>query len=469
MHQAINGNPDNDLALDCMTNWLEVFSGNVSEISNLCETALTNRPQNPDVLFAQATSLQTVFQDYDRACELLQSSLALAPSSHQMYLAYSVNCMRREQYEDAERSLRAAARLAPSDPFVEICRSKVQHEPLGKRLKFQQLHYKKYKDVKESLTLALRSLSLDPTNLLLVNIVAGQCVELGEYQQAKNLVKYVNVRLRIEAVWLDPSDELTVETFAHVALSNWEEEKREDCFKFLYEVVRDDPTNPRKLIAYSKFLEKHLPGLAVEDREPLMEEAGTWLYELLQERRSDAYFLYHYASFLVGPLYDLEESPGKHMLDSRRAGEMYRCAIALCPQHGEYHFGYAKYLHEITRDYEQSQKEYLTALKFDPNNGLYHLRYAMLLHHHMRDLRRAEEEYVIHLRQCPLDVLALVNYGILLCNGLERFSSAKRILQRAVQLSPDNTDAQLYLNFSIAMENDIPALPESRRKEDAAG
>ena len=33
MHQAINQNPDNDLALDCMTNWVEVFSGNVSEIS----------------------------------------------------------------------------------------------------------------------------------------------------------------------------------------------------------------------------------------------------------------------------------------------------------------------------------------------------------------------------------------------------------------------------------------------------
>ena len=112
-------------------------------------------------------------------------------------LAYSVNCMRREQYEDAERSLRAAARLAPSDPFVEICRSKVQHEPLEKCLKLKQLHYKMYKDVKESLILALHALSLDPTNCVLVNIVAGQCVELGEYQQAKNLVMYVNVRLRM--------------------------------------------------------------------------------------------------------------------------------------------------------------------------------------------------------------------------------------------------------------------------------
>eukprot|EP00960_Hanusia_phi_P015403 454293-Hanusia_phi.AAC.2 len=136
----------------------------------------------------------------------------------------------------------------------------------------------------------------------------------------------------------------------------------------------------------------------------------------------------------------------------------------------------------------------------------------MLLHHHMRDLHKAEEEYIFYLRQRPLDVLALVNYGVLLCNGLGRYSSAKRqvereeeggrgrswereegervnededeegekgaeggagadilfrILQRAVQLSPNNLDAHLYLNFSVELERDTPAsAPTSSRGDE---
>jgi tetratricopeptide (TPR) repeat protein len=48
----------------------------------------------------------------------------------------------------------------------------------------------------------------------------------------------------------------------------------------------------------------------------------------------------------------------------------------------------------------------------------------------------------------PLHVRALIHYGLLLCNSLQRYVSAKKLLVRALELQPDSKDAKLGTQFT---------------------
>ena len=184
--------------------------------------------------------------------------------------------------------------------------------------------------------------------------------------------------------------------------------------------------------------------------------------EALFQRPDDAAVLWGFAQLLSGPGLTVDNSPARRLINIRRSHEALTKALTLCPQNAKIHLEYARVQCEFKKDYELAQKHFLEAAHALPGAAEVWLELAKLEHYHLREYPAAEAYYLKCLSADALKVEGLLHYGLLLCNALQRYGSAKKLLTRALQLDPHGpaaNEARLGLSY-VELYEMVPNLPK---------
>ncbi|MBS1687028.1 MAG: tetratricopeptide repeat protein [Bacteroidetes bacterium] len=119
------------------------------------------------------------------------------------------------------------------------------------------------------------------------------------------------------------------------------------------------------------------------------------------------------------------------------AEKYLKMAIRIAPDDADNHSNYGLFLHEIRKDLIGAETYLRRAYELEPMHRNNNMHYAWLLHA-MKNYKEAEKQYKLALKINPENFTVLGNYGWLL--SFEKFSPHKGLplLERALELQPND-------------------------------